>query len=95
MAGLCGCSGVGGKPVSRGPRLCAMVGVCGPLGGEWGGRGRGCGAELGCGVSVYVSACSGALVWSRVGGPVWRRRLPSSAYLVYLLDGGGKRVLQG
>ena len=40
VAGLCGCLGGWGGPVSRGPGLRAMVGVCGLSGGEWGGRGR-------------------------------------------------------
>ena len=84
VAGMCGCLGGWGRPVLRGPGLRAMVGVFGPPGGEWGGRGRGgcvggCGAGFACGVSVYVSACSGAPLWSLVGRAVWRRHLPSSA----------------
>ena len=63
VAGVRGCSGGGGRLLSRGPGRCALVGLCGPLGGEWGGRGRGCGAGFACGVSVYMSACSSALVW--------------------------------
>ena len=79
VAGVCGRSGGGGGPVLREPGLCPSVGACGRLGGEWGGRGRGCGAGFACGVSVYVFACRGAFVWSRVGWEVWRRSLPSSA----------------
>ena len=85
VAGVCGCLGGWGRPVLRGPGLHAMVGVCGPPGREWGGRARGrgcvggCGAGFVCVVSVYVSACSGAPVWSLVGQAVWRRSLPSSA----------------
>ena len=41
VAGVCGCLGGWGRPVSRGPGLRAMVGVCGPPGGKRGGRGRG------------------------------------------------------
>ena len=65
--------------MSWGRGLRAMVGVLGLLGGKQGGRGRGgdCAGE--CAVSVYVSPCSGALVWSVVGWVVWRRSLPSSA----------------
>ena len=85
VAGVCGCLGGWGRPVSRGPGLHTMVGMCGPPGGKWGGRGRGwgcvggCGAGVVCVLSVYVSACSGAAVWSLVGQAVWRRSLPSSA----------------
>ena len=92
MAGVCGCLGGWERPVSRGLGLQAMVGVCGPPGGEWGGRGKdggrvgGCGAWVACVVSVYSSACSDAPVWSLVGRAVWRRRLPSSA--------GAARILQ-
>ena len=76
VAGVCGCLSGRGRPVSRGPGLRAMVGVCGPPGGEWGGRGRGggcvvgCGAGVACVVLVYVSAFSGAPVWSLVGRAV-------------------------
>ena len=42
-------------------------------------RGMGGDCAVGCAVSVYVSARSGALAWSVVGRAVWRRRLPSSA----------------
>ena len=69
----------------RGPGLHAMVGMCGPLAGKWGGRGRGggrvggCGAGFVCVMWVYVSACSSAPVWSLIGREVWRRSLPSSA----------------
>ena len=76
----------GGRPVSRGPGLCASVGACGPLGGEWRGRGRGCGAGFACGLSVYVFACRGAFVWSRVRREVWTRSLPSFAATVRILQ---------
>ena len=85
VASVCGCMGGRGRPVSRGPGLRALVGVCAPQGGEWGGGGTGggcvgrCGAGFACVVSMYVSACSGAPVWSRVGRAVWMRSLPSSA----------------
>ena len=74
-----------GEAQSRSPGLRAMVGGCGLLVAEWGGRGRsggrvgGCGAGFACVVSVYVSAYSGAPVWSLLGEEVWRRSLPSSA----------------
>ena len=45
-------------------------------GGGWAGAGISQGGDV---VSVYVSACSGALVWSVVGRAVWRRSLSSSA----------------
>ena len=64
-----------GRALSRGPGLHAMVGVCGKRGGK--GGGPDC-AGL-CVVLVYVSACSGAPVWSVVGRAVWRRSLLSSA----------------
>ena len=44
MAGWFRCSGGWGRPVSRGPGLRAIVGVCGSLAGECRGGGRGCGA---------------------------------------------------
>ena len=86
MAGVCGCSGGGGRPVSRGPGLRAIVGLCGSLGGEWGGRSRGCGAGFTCAVSVYLHAFSCALVWSRVGRESWRRSLLSSAVAARILQ---------
>ena len=67
LAGVCGCLGGGGEGHVAGPGAVHALGVCGPLGGEWGRRGRGCGAGVACGVSVHVSACSSALVWSVVG----------------------------
>ena len=92
--------------MSRGPGLCGLVGVCGPLGWEWEGRGRRCGAAFACGVSVYVSACSGvSCVVSCTPGvfaegiAVYRGSgedfADAGSHLVYLLVGGGKRVLQG
>ena len=79
VAGVCCCLGVWGRPVSRGLGVRAMVGVCGSPGGHRGGRGmRGDCAGVFV-VLVYVSARSGALVWSVVGRAVRRRSLPSSA----------------
>ena len=79
VAGVCWRSGGWGRPVSRGPGVCAMVGVCGSSGEQREGRGMGGDGAVGRAVSVYVSARSGALVWSVVGRAVWRRSLPSSA----------------
>ena len=56
-----------------------MVGVCGCPGEQREGRGMGGDCAVGCAVSVYVSARSGALALSVVGRAVWRRSLPSSA----------------
>ena len=70
---------VGGGPC-RGARGCAQWWACvgrrvgSGGGGAWAGVARGL-----CLVSVYVSACSGALVWSVVGRAAWRRSLLSSA----------------
>ena len=79
VAGMCWCSGRWGRPMSRGLGLRAMVGVCGSPGEQREGRGMGGDGAVGCAVSVYVSARSGALAWSVVGRAVWRRSLPSSA----------------
>ena len=79
VAGVCGCLGGEGRPVSRGLGLCTLVGGCGPLGGEWEGRGGGRGAGLLCGMSALLSACSGVHVWPRVGSAVWRWSSPSIA----------------
>ena len=79
VAGVCWCSGGWGRPVSRGPGVRAMVGVYGSPGEQREGRGMGGDCAVGCAVSVYVSARSGALAWSVVGRAVWRRSLPSSA----------------
>ena len=79
VAGLCWCSGGWGRPVSRGPGVRAMMGVCGSPGEQREGRGMGGDCALGCVVSVYVSARRGALAWPVVGRAVWRRSLPSSA----------------
>ena len=79
VAGVCWCSGGWGRPVSRGPGVRAMVGVCGFPGEQREGRGMGGDCALGCAVSVYVSARSGALAWAVVGRAVWRRSLPSPA----------------
>ena len=79
VAGMCWCSGGWGRPVSRGPGVRAMVGVCGSPAEQREGRGMGGDCAVGCVVSVYVSARRGALAWSVVGRAVWRRSLPSSA----------------
>ena len=77
--GVCSCSGGWGRPVSRGPGVRAMVGVCGSPGEQREGRGMGGDCAVGCVVLVYVSARRGALAWSVVGWAVWGRSLPSSA----------------
>ena len=79
VAGVCWCSGGWGRPVSRGPGVRAMVGVCGSPGEQREGRGMGGDCAVGCVVSVYVSARRGALAWPVVGWAVWRRSSPSSA----------------
>ena len=79
VAGVCWCSGGWGRPMSWGPGVRAMVGVCGSLGEQREGRGLGGDCAVGCVVSVYVSARRGALAWPVVGRAVWRRSLPSSA----------------
>ena len=61
VAGVCWCSGGWGRPVSRGPGVRAMVGVCGSPGEQREGRGMGGDGAVGCAVSVYVSARRGAL----------------------------------
>ena len=49
VAGVCGFLGGLGRPVSRGPGLWAMMGVCGPPGGKrGGGGGAGGGIARGC-----------------------------------------------
>ena len=102
VAGVCWCSGGLGRPVSRGPGVRVMVGVCGSPVEQREGGGMGGDCAVGCAVSVYVSARRGALAWPVVGRAVWRRSLPSSArgkdfadelaYLVDLLVSGGKGV---
>ena len=91
---VCGTPGVGdGEGCSVGGSVVGVCGclacrramgrarwwVCVRRVGSGGGRGRGGYFAGGCVVPVYVSACSGALVWSVVGRVVWRRSLPSSA----------------
>ena len=78
VAGVCWCAGEWGRPVSRGPGVRAMVGVCGSPGEQRQGRGLGRDCAVGCVVSVYVSARRGALAWPVVVRAVWRRSLPSS-----------------
>ena len=76
------CAGVragGGGPCRGAPGVRAMVGVCGSPVEQREGRGMGGDCAVGCTVSVYVSACRGALAWAVVGRAVWRRSLPSSA----------------
>ena len=79
VAGVCCGLGGWGRAVSRDPVVRVMVGVCGSPGGQREGRGMRGDCAVGCVVSVYVSARSGALAWSVVGRAVWRRSLPSSA----------------
>ena len=86
VAGVCCCLGGWGRPVSRGPGVRAMVGVCGSPGGERERRGMGGDCAVGCVVSVYVSARSGALAWAVAGRAVWRRSLPSSAASARILQ---------
>ena len=52
--------------MSRGPGVRAMVGVCGSPGEQREGRGMGGDCAVGCAVSVYVSARSGALAWRKM-----------------------------
>ena len=102
VAGVCWCSGGWGRPVSRGPVVRAMVGVCGsPVEQrEGGGHGRGlCGGVCCVGVCVRLPrACVGSC---RPGGleeklAVFCCRGKDSAdelsYLVDLLVSGGKGV---
>ena len=79
VAGVCCCLGGGGRPVSRGPGVRAMVSVCGSLSEQPEGRGMGGDFAGGRVVSVYVSARRGTLAWPGVGRAVSRRSLPSSA----------------
>ena len=79
VAGVCCRSGGWARPVSRGPGVRAMVGVCGSPGEQREGRGMGGDSAVGCVVSVYVSALRGALAWPVVGQAVSRRSLRSSA----------------
>ena len=72
--------------MSRGPGVRAMVGVCGSPGEQREGRGMGGDCAVGCAVSVYVSARSGALAWSVVGWAVWRSSLPSFAAAARILQ---------
>ena len=76
---MCWCSGGWGRPVSRGPGVRAMVGVCGSPGEQREGRGMGGDRAVGCVVSVYLSARCSALAPPVVRRAVWRRSLPSSA----------------
>ena len=86
VAGVCWCSGGSGRPVSRGPGVRAMVGMCGSPGQQREGRGMGGDCTMVCGVSVYVFARRGALAWPAVGRAVWRRSLPSSAAAARILQ---------
>ena len=79
VAGVCWCSGGRWRPVSRGPGVRAMVGLCGSPVEQREGGGMGGDFAVGCTVSVYVSARRGTLAWPVVGRAVWRRSLPSSA----------------
>ena len=79
VAGVCWCSGGWRMPVSRGPGVRAMVGVCRSPVEQREGGGIGGDFVVGCGVLVYVSARRGALAWPVVGRAGWRRSLLSSA----------------
>ena len=79
VADVCCCLGGWGRPVWRHPGSRVMVGVCGSPGGQRERRGMGGDCAVGCVVSVYVSARSGALAWAFGGRAVCRRSLPSSA----------------
>ena len=79
VAGACCCLGGWGRPVSRGPGVRAMVGGGGSPGEQREGRAMGRNCAVGCAVSVYLSARSGALAWSGVDRAVWRRSLLFSA----------------
>ena len=104
VAGVCGYLVGLGRPVSRGPGLCVMVGLCGSPGGERGGRGRGgdCVGGGGCCVGVCVCLQRRACVVScRLDGSeeslavFWGRSkdfADERAYLVHLSVSGGKRV---
>ena len=103
VAGVCWCSGGSGRPVSRGPGVRAMVGVCGSPGEQREGRGMGGNCAMGCVVALYVSARRGALAWPVVGRAVLEEKhfvfccrgkdfADEPAYLVDLLVGGGKGV---
>ena len=76
----CVCERVGVGGPFRGARGCAQWWACVS---HWVGNGEGeaggVAAGFACVVSAYVFACSGALVWSRVGSEVRSRSLPSSA----------------
>ena len=99
MAGVCWCSGGWGRPVSRGPGVRAMVGVCGsPV--EKHGQGRGlCGGVCCVGVCVRLPrACVGSC---RPGGSEEKLAVfccrgkdfsDELSYLADLLVIGGKGV---
>ena len=70
VAGVCCCLAGWERPVSRGPGVRALVGVCGSPGGQRGGRGMGGDCAAGCVVSMHVPARSSALRWSLVGRAV-------------------------
>ena len=102
-ASVCWCSGGWGRPVSRGPRVRALVGVCGSPGEQREGRGMGWDCAVGCVVSVYVSARRGPLAWPVVRRAVLEEKLAvfcsrgkdfvdELAYLVDLLVSGEKGV---
>ena len=102
VAGVCWCSGGWGRPVSRGPGLRAMVGVCGSQveQREGGGNGRGLCSGVCCvGVCVRLPrACVGSC---RPGGLEEKLAVfccrgkdfaDELSYLVDLLVSGGKGV---
>ena len=103
VAGVCCCLSGWGRPVSRGPGVRAMVGVCGPPAGQRRGRGMGgdCAGGMYC-VDVCVRSGRRACVVScRPGGLEEKLAVfcgrgkdfaDELAYWVHLLVSGGKRV---
>ena len=73
LAGVCCCLGRRGGPVSRGPGVRALVGVCGPAAGKRGGKGHGRGLRGGGGV---LCRCMCPLAVARLCGQLWAGRLP-------------------
>ena len=93
VAGVCWCSGGWGRPLSRGPGLRAMVGVCGSLVEQQGGRGMGgvCvrSQRHACVVSCRPGSLEEKLAVFCCRGKDFADELE---YLVDLLVSGGKGV---
>ena len=79
VAGVCWCSGGWGTPVSRGPGVGAMVGVCGSPVEQREGGGAWAGIVQRAALCRCMCPLAAALAWPVVGRAVWRRSLPSSA----------------